>query len=156
VGIGKVACIGWILAVPHCITPRVGAPRRALATPSRFCDDPALGRWIKGLIAMELKRCLFGCLLALASVGTATAMGVATQDPGAPHATLVDSASHDGGGSGGDATDSDRDCPLPGQPGGSADGSHGGSSGGGAATAHPRASHRSNLGWQSLLPGAIQ
>jgi hypothetical protein len=104
---------------------------------------------------MELKRCLFGCLLALASVGTATAMGVNTQDPTAPHATIVDSSGHDGG-TAGDAPGSGRDCPLPGPAGDSAEGNDGGSSGGGTATPHPRAGHHSSLGWQSLLPGAIQ
>src|SRR5690242_13096067 len=104
---------------------------------------------------MELKRCLFGCLLALAGVGTATAMGVTTQDPTAPHATIVDSASHDGGGAGSDASGSGHDCTLPGPAGDSADDSDGGSSGG-AATPRPRAGHHSSLGWQSLLPGAIQ
>jgi hypothetical protein len=127
-----------------------------LATSSGFCDDPALGWWIKGLVTMELKRCLSGCLLALAGVGTATAMGVTTQDPTAPHATIVDSGSHDGGGAGSDASGSGRDCTLPGPAGDTSDDSDGGGSGGGAAAPHPRASHRSSLGWQSLLPGAIQ
>lgn len=105
---------------------------------------------------MELKRCLFGCLLALASVGTAAATGVTTQDPTAPHATIVDSSSHDGG-AGGDAPGTGRDCTPPGPAGDSADDSDGGSSGGGGvATPHPHASRHSSLGWQSLLPGAIQ
>jgi hypothetical protein len=100
---------------------------------------------------MELKRCLFGCLLALASVGTAAATGVATQDPSAPHST-VDSGSRDGGSSTSDTSSANRDCILPG-PG--SDGSDDGG-GSGGATPHPRASHRSSLGWQSLLPGSIQ
>jgi hypothetical protein len=105
---------------------------------------------------MELKRCLFGSLLALASVGTATAMGGTTQDPTAPHATIVDSSSHDGG-AGNDVSGSGRDCPLPGPAGDSSDdGDAGSSGGGGTATPHPRAGHHSSLGWQSLLPGAIQ
>lgn len=102
---------------------------------------------------MGLKRCLFGCLLALASVGTAAAMGVATQDPTSPHATL-DSGSHDGGGAGSDATSANRDGSLPGPGGDTADDSDGGGSG--AATAHPHARHHGSLGWQSLLPGSIQ
>ena len=105
---------------------------------------------------MELKRCLFGCLLALASVGTAAAMGVTTQDPTAPHATIVDSSSHDGG-AGSDTSSSGRDCPLSGPAGENADDNDGGSSGGGGvSTPRPRAGHHSSLGWQSLLPGAIQ
>lgn len=101
---------------------------------------------------MELKRCLFGCLLALASVGTVSAMGVTTQDPTSPHAT-IDSGSRDGG-STGDASSTNHDCPLPGATGDSTDTSD--SSGSGGSAPHPRASHRSSLGWQSLLPGAIQ
>ena len=104
---------------------------------------------------MELKRCLFGCVFALASVGTASAMGVSTQDPTAPHAT-IDSGSHDGGGAASDASSTNRDCTLPGPAGDSADDSDGGGGGGSAPTAHPRASHHSSLGWQSLLPGSIQ
>jgi hypothetical protein len=102
---------------------------------------------------MELKRCLFGCLLALASMGSAAAMGVTTQDPNTPHAT-IDSGSRDGGGSS-DASSSSHDCILP-EPAGDSSGSSddGGASGG--STPHPRASHRSSLGWQSLLPGSIQ
>jgi len=103
---------------------------------------------------MGLKRCLFGCLLALTGVSTAAAMGVATQDPNAPHAT-IDSGSRDGGGAGNDAsTSSNRDCTLPGPAGDSSDASDGGGTGG--STPHPRASHHSSLGWQSLLPGSIQ
>jgi hypothetical protein len=101
---------------------------------------------------MELKRCLFGCLLALASMGSAAAMGVTTQDPNAPHAT-IDSGSRDGGGSS-DASSSSRDCILPEPAGDSSGSSDDGASGG--STPHPRASHRSSLGWQSLLPGSIQ
>lgn len=104
---------------------------------------------------MELKRCLFGCLLALASVGTAAAMGVTTQDPTAPHAT-IDSGSRDGGGGGSDASSSGHDCTLPGPVNDSTDDADTGGGGGGTATPHPRASHHSSLGWQSLLPGAIQ
>jgi len=105
---------------------------------------------------MELKRCLFGCLLALASVGTASAMGVSTQDPTAPHAT-IDGGSHDGGGSGSDASSANHDCILPGPGGDNADDSDSdGGGGGGSTTARPRASHHSSLGWQSLLPGSIQ
>jgi hypothetical protein len=126
--------------------------RRALATPSRFCDDPALGWWIKGLVAMGLNHCLFGCLLALACVGTATATGVTTQDPTAPHAAL-DSGSHDGGSTANDASTSNRDCTLPDASGDGSDTSDGG---GGGSTPRPRASHHSSLGWQSLLPGSIQ
>jgi hypothetical protein len=103
---------------------------------------------------MELKRCLFGCLLTLASVGTATAMGVSTQDPTSPHVT-IDSGSRDGGGAA-DASGSGRDCPLAGPAVDSANDADTGGGGGGSATPHPRASHRSSLGWQSLLPGAIQ
>lgn len=103
---------------------------------------------------MELKRCLFGCLLTLASVGTASAMGVSTQDPTAPHAT-IDSGSHDGGGAASDASSANHDCTLPGPAGDSADDSDGGG-GSGAGTVHSRASHHSSLGWQSLLPGSIQ
>ncbi|MGN6282315.1 hypothetical protein [Frateuria sp.] len=103
---------------------------------------------------MELKRCLFGCLLALASVGTASAMGVSTQDPTAPHAT-IDSGSHAGGGAGSDSSSANHDCILPDAAGDSADDSSTGG-GGGAMTPHPRASRRSSLGWQSLLPGSIQ
>lgn len=102
---------------------------------------------------MELKRCLFVCLLALASVGTASAMGVSTQDPTVPHAT-IDSGSRDGGGAGSDASSSNRDCTLPGPASDSTDTSDSG--GGDGSSPHPRASHRSSLGWQSLLPGAIQ
>jgi len=104
---------------------------------------------------MGLKRCLLGCLLALASVGTAAAMGVTTQDPTAPHAT-IDSGSHDGGGSSSDAPGSSHDCTLPGPAGNGTDDADTGGGGGGIATPHPRASHHGSLGWQSLLPGAIQ
>ncbi|MCX7514584.1 hypothetical protein [Frateuria sp. STR12] len=99
---------------------------------------------------MGLNRCLFGCLLALSSVGTASAMGASTQDPIPPHAT-IDSGSRDGGG---DASSDGRDCTLPGPASDSSDAGIG--SGGGDSMAHPRASHRSGLGWQSLLPGSIQ
>jgi hypothetical protein len=102
---------------------------------------------------MGLNRCLFGCLLALCSVGTAAAMGVTTQDPTTQHATL-DSGSHDVGGTTGDASNTNRDAPLPGSTGDSSDASDGGN--GGGSTHHPRASHHSSLGWQSLLPGSIQ
>jgi len=131
--------------------PPHGAPRRALAPRSRFCDDPALGWWIKGLVTMELKRCLFVGLLALSSAGTAAAKDMATQDPTAPHATL-DSASHDGGGS--DAASANHDCPLPGNAADSSDSNDSGGSS--AANPHAHASHHSSLGWQSLLPGSIQ
>lgn len=100
---------------------------------------------------MELKRCLFVGLLALASVGTAAAKET-TQDPTAPHATL-DSASHDSGGSA-DAPGANHDCPVPGNAADSSDGTDGG--GGGATSPHPHATHHSSLGWQSLLPGSIQ
>ncbi|HET6807291.1 MAG TPA: hypothetical protein VFH59_17795 [Frateuria sp.] len=95
---------------------------------------------------MGLTRCLFGSLLALASVGTASAMGATTQNAPTPHAT-IDSGSHDGGG--GDVSTANRDCTLPGPADSSDDG-------GGGTTPHPRASHHSSLGWQSLLPGSIQ
>lgn len=99
---------------------------------------------------MGLKRCLFGCLLALAGAGTA--MGATTQDPTTQHAA-IDSGSHDGGG--GDASSSGRDCILPANS--SSDSTDTDDSGGGGAPAvHPRASHHSSLGWQSLLPGSIQ
>ena len=103
---------------------------------------------------MELKRCLFGCLLALASVGTASAMGVSTQDPTVPHAT-IDTGSHDGGGTSGDGSSANHDCIPPDPASDGADDS-GTGGGGGAMTPHPRASRRSSLGWQSLLPGSIQ
>jgi len=125
--------------------------RRALAPPSGFCDDPALGWWIKGLVTMELKRCLFVGLLALSGVGTAAAAEMTTQDPAAPHATL-DSTSHDGGSA--DAASANHDCIPPGNAADSSDSNDSG--GGGAVNAHPRASHHSSLGWQSLLPGSIQ
>jgi hypothetical protein len=102
---------------------------------------------------MGLNRCLFGCLLALTSVGTAAAMGVTTQDPTAPHAT-IDSGSHDGGGPASDASTANRDCTLPGPTGDSSDANDSG--GGSSPTPHPHASHHSSLGWQSLLPGSIQ
>jgi len=102
---------------------------------------------------MKLKRCLFASLLALTSVGTAAAMGVATQDPTAPHAAL-DSGSHDGGGSSADPSSSNHDCPPPGAAVDSTDSNDSGGTGGSAP--HPRASHHSSLGWQSLLPGSIQ
>jgi len=103
---------------------------------------------------MELKRCLFGCLLALASVGTASAMGVSTQDPTAPHAT-IDSGSRDGGGAGSDASGANHDC-IPADPVDDSTGDSSTGGGGGAMTPHPRSSRRSSLGWQSLLPGSIQ
>jgi hypothetical protein len=134
----------------HAVAAR---PDRALATPSRFCDDPALGWWIKGLVAMGLNRCLFGCLLALSSVGTAAAMGVTTQDPTAPRTTL-ESTSHDGGSStASDAASANHDC-TPSDP--AMDSTDASEGGGGGSTPHPRASHHGSLGWQSLLPGSIQ
>lgn len=99
---------------------------------------------------MGLNRCLFGCLLALSSVGTAAAMGVTTQDPTTQHAA-IDSGSHDGSASS-DASNSARDHTLPGPAADAADTSDGV----GAPTPHPRASNHSSLGWQSLLPGSIQ
>lgn len=102
---------------------------------------------------MGLKRCLFGCLLALASAGPVAAMGVSSQDPIAPHAT-IDSGSHGGGGAGSDASGTNRDCTLTGSAGDNVDDNDGG--GGGASAPSPRARHRSSLGWQSLLPGSIQ
>ncbi|HEV2622926.1 MAG TPA: hypothetical protein VGU65_12655 [Frateuria sp.] len=102
---------------------------------------------------MGLNRCLFGCLLALSSVGTAAAMGVTTQDPIAPHATL-DTASHEGGGSASnDPSSANHDC-LPPDP--AADNTDSSEGGGGGSTPHQRASHHGSLGWQSLLPGSIQ
>ena len=103
---------------------------------------------------MDLKQGLFGCLLALVSVGTASAMGVSTQDPTAPHAT-IDSGSHDGGGAGSDASSANHDC-IPADPAGDSVDDNNTGGGGGAMTPHPRASRRSSLGWQSLLPGSIQ
>jgi hypothetical protein len=140
-----------ILAVPARLQPPPGAPCRALATPPGFCHDPALGWWIKGLVAMGLKRCLLACVLALAGVGSAAAMDAGSRDPTNPHAT-IDSGSRDGSG-GSDASDASRDCPLPGTGGESSDSGDGGSLG---PTPRPRASHRSSLSWQSLLPGSIQ
>jgi hypothetical protein len=102
---------------------------------------------------MGPKRCLFACVLALTSVGTAAAMGVTTQDPAAPHAAL-DSGSHDGGGSSASPTSANHDCLPPGTAGDSSDSNDAGGSG--DSTPHPRASHHSSLGWQSLLPGSIQ
>lgn len=101
---------------------------------------------------MGLNRCLFGCLLALSSVGTAAAMGVTTQDPTAPRVTL-DTVGHDSGGSAGnDAASANRGC-TPSDP---AMDNTDASEGGGGSTPHPRASHHGSLGWQSLLPGSIQ
>ncbi|MEI7037890.1 hypothetical protein [Fulvimonas yonginensis] len=99
---------------------------------------------------MGLKRCLFGCLLALACAGTAAAMDATTQDPTSRHAT-IDSGSHDGGGS--DTGSTGRDCVLPATGGDASDTDAGGD---GGSAPHPHASHRSSLGWQSLLPGSIQ
>lgn len=100
---------------------------------------------------MGLKRSLFGCLLALAGVGTATAMGATTQAGTVSH-PAIDSGSR-GGGSGSDAAGTSRGCTLP-DP-GDDDATDADATGGGASAAQPRASHR-GLGWQSLLPGAIQ
>jgi hypothetical protein len=94
---------------------------------------------------MELKRCLFGCLLALASVGTASAMGVSAQDPTAPHAT-IDSGSRDGGGAGSDGASANHDC-IPDPATDPVDGSNAGG-GGGAKKPQPRATRPSSRGWQ--------
>lgn len=102
---------------------------------------------------MGFNRCLLAGLLALSGVGSAAAMGVTTQDPTASHAAL-EGVSHEGGSSSGnEAPATGHDC-TPSVP--AADSTDANEGGGGGSAVHPRASHRGSLGWQSLLPGAIQ
>lgn len=101
---------------------------------------------------MDLKRCLFACLLALGSVGTAAAMDAATQDPTSSHGSL-ESACHDGNTAAHDAPGPSHDRSLP-NP--TDDSSDAGDAGNGGSSPHPHASPRASLGWQSLLPGSIQ
>lgn len=105
---------------------------------------------------MTTRQLLIGCVLALSGIGAAAAVEVDTQDlASAQHAT-VDVASHEAGGS--------SDAPVApacrtgcGNTDATSDAATGSNEPGPAGvTAHPRASHRASLGWQSLLPGSIQ
>lgn len=101
---------------------------------------------------------LIGSVLCVGSIGAASAMDADAQDLATmQHSVDASSSSRDGsgGGSGGDAlglsreggaspsssssSSSNDNCPSQTPP-----------------TAAPRSSRRTNIGWQSLLPGSIQ
>jgi len=106
---------------------------------------------------MRAKHWLIGCALCIASIGSAAATSLDTQEQdSSSHAVTDNTGSHDGGNSNtsGDALGLTRD----GTPHSSASSSTSSSSNdrtGGATTA-PAPTRQPHLGWQSLLPGSIQ
>lgn len=125
----------------------------ALASVGGFWDDRGFaGR--ATVIAMSTRQFLIGCMLALGGIGAAAAVEVDTQDlANSQHATIDAAASHENSGSTSDASASPGchiDCSRN-------DASTGiNEVNGTGVTAHPPTSHRTSLGWQSLLPGSIQ
>ncbi|HEY9133677.1 MAG TPA: hypothetical protein VIM98_18140 [Dyella sp.] len=94
---------------------------------------------------------LFGCTLFATGAQLASAADVDNQDNGTlQHAATVDSASAKS--SGGDALGTHDVPPATGSS--ASPSSDSGSRGGSSDSSAP--SRRTNLGWQSLLPGSIQ
>ena len=102
---------------------------------------------------MITRQLLIGCVFALSGMSAAAAVEVDTQDlASSQHATVDVATSHDSAGS-------STDTPLtPACRVGCASEAGSGSNEPSPAgvTAHPHTSHRTSLGWQSLLPGSIQ
>lgn len=106
---------------------------------------------------MTTRQLLIGCVFALSGIGAAAAVEVDTQDlASTQHATVDVATSHEAGGS--------SEAPLTtacrlgcGSAEASSDAATGSNEPSPAGvSAHPHASHRTSLGWQSLLPGSIQ
>jgi hypothetical protein len=114
---------------------------------------------------MNARHWMIGCLIGLASMGSALAADMdANGITATSRTTAADSSSRDAGGSnGGDALGLNRDN-SPARHGNDADSSdadaHGTVSAGGSEHGDrvpaPAAPQPTTLGWQSLLPGSIQ
>lgn len=100
---------------------------------------------------------LIGCTLCLAGIGNAVATNLDTQEQDSAQHTATDNASSRDGGSSGDVFGLPRDTPSR-NTGNDTSGNTPGNSNehSGSAPSVPAPSHRSHLGWQSLLPGSIQ
>lgn len=105
---------------------------------------------------MNRTQFLIGCMLAFGGARIVSAADVDMQDLVAnQHATVDTATAHDsaGGSDVNPARDCGLSCSTSSEP-STGDNENSGETG--RIGAHPRPSHRSNLGWQSLLPGSIQ
>ncbi|WP_109723937.1 hypothetical protein [Fulvimonas soli] len=98
---------------------------------------------------------MIGCVLALGGIGAAQATDVNNQDLGGAHAAS-DAAPRDGTAVGGDVVNLGHDGGQRNTDGDTGNAGSAPAAGGGGGAVHPQSSHRSALGWQSLLPGSIQ
>lgn len=106
---------------------------------------------------MAIGKILFGCVLCVGGVTSASAMDADGQDLSSMQRSLDNSSSsHEGAGasSGGDALGLSRETPAP--SGSSSSSSSSSDNCPGPNPVSPARNRRATLGWQSLLPGSIQ
>lgn len=113
---------------------------------------------------MSARQWVIGCLIGLAGMGSAMAVGLGARETSAINHSATGTCARDTGSSnGGDTVGFGRDCPSPRRgndaDNGDADGRANGVVGGGehdGRLSAPNATKPTTLGWQSLLPGSIQ